>query len=155
MLLKETTKFVTGALQGARLLSQHTSLASAKKSLAKARRKDPRAEVFATDQWLDGLKRSVAGEKVEKPVVEVPKPKAAEKVCDGLFDAGKFFRAGSCKLDLGTLLADGRKHEVLELQAICHEHGLKTHQVINFAAMRLRSAGFTVTRGGGTIQVSA
>lgn len=72
-MIKETTKFVTGAIQGARLISQHGSLASAKKAISKSRKKDPRAEVFTLEQWNEGLAKRKAGKKVEAPVVEVPK----------------------------------------------------------------------------------
>lgn len=82
-------------------------------------------------------------------------PETAKAKGGTLFDATKLFRPGSCKLALGELLADGQEHEIAELKELCNQHKLKTYQVINFAAMRLRSAGLTVTRSGGTIQVSA
>jgi hypothetical protein len=159
MQLKETTTYVTGAIQGARLISQHGNLSSAKKALSKARKKDPRATVFAREDWFEALKLRKAGKKVEAP--EVPEPKKGKKkekppvATDGEFQLTQYFRDGSCKQVLAATLSDGKEHEVLELKRICDEHGLKTYQVINFTTMRLRQEGFTVVRGGGTVRVTA
>jgi hypothetical protein len=53
--MKIKTTFVTGALEGARLISQHGSMVSAKKALSKARRKDPRAEVYTLAAWQKAM----------------------------------------------------------------------------------------------------
>jgi len=80
--------YVIGALQGTRVISRHATEALAKKSLSKARKKDPNAAVFSAEEWKQAMEQrrngaaTKAAEAKAEPPTEPQKLKATAKLTE-------------------------------------------------------------------------
>jgi len=155
MQIKETTTHVTGAIQGARVISQHANRNSADKNLGRAKKKDPRALVYSLEEWNEGLAARKEGK--QAPAPKTPAKKVAKKgkaTGSAVFDPGEIFREGTAKHTLATVLADGQEHTIDELKAACQKAGCQTFQVVYRVFRNLREHKLTVELADSVVQVS-